>query len=323
MLLGEIVMIAGFLAHQASASFVITEDFPQTLNDHLGDVYELGGNVCPATGSADMMATMNDLLTFTIPTIQAEKDFRVPFTVNCSLYFTTALNEINCDTEYVNVKEHYEGEGTLSPQDAHRLHEGNVLKTMITVGLGPEKHPIAQYWLHHQFTATKTADTMSLSASHAKTPSDTTSLSQTGTHEPTHTRSMVESKTLSKSQSKTLTSWPFPSCGLASGCAYTVAANQFLTWQLQVSSQMSRNDAVSYCQGLGSGWRLRTLWRDLNVLYQQSSILGNNNIKAMFWASDFYYGPMGNTWYNAINFNGGATGGYAESRNFYVRCVRG
>ncbi len=220
-LLGEIFVVASLLSqYRVDASFVLQEDFSDSLNRQFANLSQFNDTSCPFETSVMMQEVMSDLLAVTAINIQKEPSYRLPFIANCSVFFDSKIDQIICDTEFVNVQTllSYEGNMPLPATEASFLHKGNILKTSMVVGLEPLQHPQVLYWLYFKLSSTQTgsqtdslaittsssftitdsnSDSRSTSAMHSKTPSITIHKSETLTKSTT-TSLDYESQSLSK-----------------------------------------------------------------------------------------------------------------------------
>ncbi len=181
-LLGEIFSIAGLLTlYRVDASFVLEEEFSDSLNQHFANLSQFNNTSCPFETSVMMQEVMSDLLEVTATNIQKEPSYRLPFIANCSVFFDSKIDQIICDTEFANVQTllSYEGNMPLLATEASFLHKGNILKTSMVVGLEPIQHPQVLYWLYFKLPATQTASQTNL-LSLTITPSITITDSNSG-----------------------------------------------------------------------------------------------------------------------------------------------
>jgi hypothetical protein len=104
-----------------------------------------------------------------------------------------------------------------------------------------------------------------------------------------------------------------------------------LVWEQPISAiSLAQAGAISYCTGMGTGWRLPTVLElaslvDLTVAFpgpaiNQVSFPGTPS--ALFWTSSPLAGgsPPNNAWY--VDFSRGFANTSDTSRAFPVRCVR-
>ena len=212
MLLGEIFSIAGLLTlYRVDASFVVQETFSDSLNEQFANLSQFNDSSCPFETSTTIRNAMHDLLSATAANIQESPGYRLPFIVNCSVFFVSKVDNIICDTEFVNVQTllSYEGNKELPATEASFLHKGNILKTSMVVGLEPLQHPQVLYWLYFKLPPTQTASqTNLLSLTHPSsvtiTDSNSKSDSTSATHINTQSITIHKSETLTKSDTASL-----------------------------------------------------------------------------------------------------------------------
>ncbi len=212
MLLGEIFSIAGLLTlYRVDASFVVQETFSDSLNEQFANLSQFNDSSCPFETSTTIRNAMHDLLSATAANIQELPGYRLPFIVNCSVFFVSKVDNIICDTEFVNVQTllSYEGNKELPATEASFLHKGNILKTSMVVGLEPLQHPQVLYWLYFKLPPTQTASqTNLLSLTHPSsvtiTDSNSKSDSTSATHINTQSITIHKSETLTKSDTASL-----------------------------------------------------------------------------------------------------------------------
>ena len=95
MLLGEVFFIAGLLAqYRVDASFVVQEEFSDSLNQQFADLSQFNDSSCPLETGIVVQNAMNGLLSATTANIQESPGYRLPFIVNCSVFFDSKIDQI-------------------------------------------------------------------------------------------------------------------------------------------------------------------------------------------------------------------------------------
>jgi hypothetical protein len=101
-----------------------------------------------------------------------------------------------------------------------------------------------------------------------------------------------------------------------------------LTWQQNVAPDMyAWTAAMTYCTGLGNGWRLPSL-PELQSIVDHTIFFGPiinqtyfpNTPSYQFWTSSPYAGGSGDAWF--VSFEGGYAMSSEAATPFNVRCVR-
>ena len=87
------------------ASFVLQDDFPETLHQQVASLAQFEGKPYSPEESTSMKEIMSALLTITAPHIEESAGYRMPFIVNCSVFFFTQIEKIICDLEFEEVYE--------------------------------------------------------------------------------------------------------------------------------------------------------------------------------------------------------------------------
>ncbi len=206
MLLGEIIALTSLLAYYgAEAAFTLQDNF-ESLDEDFSDLSaDLSTDKCSTINAT--YTSLSKLIALIFPIIQEQEGFKIPFGVNCSVYFNTEIREIYCSTQFDNVQSlSYEGEVGLPEVENQFISRDNILITNIVVGLVPKEHPHILYWMYPRTTATITESIkQSISISNDLTDSDIKSSTQTSNQTATsskpvsHSDSVQATNSISKS----------------------------------------------------------------------------------------------------------------------------
>jgi len=100
-----------------------------------------------------------------------------------------------------------------------------------------------------------------------------------------------------------------------------------LTWRRDVSAtDLTQTAAVTYCTGLGGGWRLPTVF-ELASIVEEGRVSPSIDVSAFpgtpnasFWSNSSYAGAAGVGW--AVGFFAGDVFTNVVSSSYRARCVR-
>ncbi len=293
MLLGEIFFIAGILSqYRVDASFVLEEEFSDSLNQQFADLSQFNDSSCPLETSVIVGNAMNSLLSATAANIQESSGYRLPFIVNCSVVFYSKIDQIICDTEFANVQTllPYEGNVALPTIEASFLHKGNILKTSMVVGLEPWQHPQVLYWLYFKLPPTQSeSQTNSLAMTtitevYSNTKSITGSNSETLTKSDTSSLYFTESQSLSSTSTvslrKTETSSQKFSQSSTQTPSVSLSFSDGLSASLSMSESPSDSQSLTQSETLSQSPRTQEISRSLSKTLQYSGMLFNVSVIA-------------------------------------------
>ncbi len=296
MLLGEIFFIAGILSqYRVDASFVLEEEFSDSLNQQFANLSQFNDSSCPFDTSTTIRNAMHDLLSATAANIKESPGYRLPFIVNCSVFFYSKIDQIICDTEFINVQtlQLYEGNIALPAVEANFLHKGNILKTSMVVALEPLQHPQVLYWLYFKLLPTQTESqtnslamttitevysntkSIALSNSETLTKLDTSSLRSLSS---TSTMSLSKTETSSQKFSQSFTQTPSVSLSFSDGVSASLSMSESPSDSSTVSVLFQKS--LTQSETLSQSPRTQEISRSLSKTLQYSGMLFNVSVIA-------------------------------------------
>ena len=246
MLLGELLVAVGVISYyQAEGLIVFEDDFSSGLDEQFAELFLFNDTICPAKDTGILQEAVSSILTIAAPSVQAEQDFKMPFMVNCSLYFDNKVEKIICDTQYRAVEalddnDHIDG---LLDSDITYLHKGNIFKSFVVVGLPPISHPQVHTKVYFKLPPTESSTKSdSATKSHTQTLSEggeSKSQENSDTTSATSLFSLSSSKTVSNSE----TIIPTPSytqmLSESQGVSYTTSATLTPSKDLSITNSES------------------------------------------------------------------------------------